>query len=301
MEVLTDNFISNMHGPPFLLLYACVILAGYLFCNLSHHFIDSTSREMVPKIPADPDPYLIAYLRAGSRETIQLILFSLLEREYIISSTGKSSIKHKKGHPEIKNLSEVERVVFDQVKNSTKLEDVIDHKKTQEKLADVCKGSTLLKNEPELLMDQNILHRFELVRKIVTGFIIFFGGYKLTIALSKGHSNVFFLIVFGIVGAVIINHLTYLPRLTRKGRTFIKNLQLVYNSSNVKEISRLSSYQQLLLAGTVGFVLLNNNGYAFLNTFPRRSANSGSGCGSSCSGGSSCGGGGCGGCGGCGS
>lgn len=301
MEFLTDNFITQMNGPSFLLLYACVISAAYVFCNLSHYFIDHTSPEMAPKIPAEPDPYLIAYLRAGSRETIQLILFSLLEREYIISSTGKSSIKQKKGHPAIKNLSEIEKVVFDEVKTSTRLEDVIDSKKIQEELADLCKDSALLKNDPELLMDQKILNRFEFVCKIVSCFIILFGGYKLAIALSKGHSNVFFLIVFGIAGALIINHLTYLPRLTRKGRFFIKNLQLVYNPSNIKEISRLSSYQQLLLAGTVGFVLLNDNGYAFLNTFPRRSASSGSGCGSSCSGGSSCGGGGCGGCGGCGS
>ncbi len=68
MDFLLHNPLAEMYGPLFLLFYASVIVVTLATCRfLVHQSVSGTVR--VPRVPVNPDPYQIAYLRlsqAGS-------------------------------------------------------------------------------------------------------------------------------------------------------------------------------------------------------------------------------------------
>jgi uncharacterized protein (TIGR04222 family) len=142
------------------------------------------------------------------------------------------------------------------------------------------------------------------------------GVIKVLVALSRGRTNIWFLVVLMVVAIVIAIKISF-PRLTESGKAMIADLQNLY--SGLKDRAPLlqtggATIEPMMLAAVFGVGALAGPSFAYTHAlFPRATANqqtgSSSSCGSSCNsvscgssdGGSGCGGGGCGGgCGGCG-
>src|SRR5262249_28454252 len=83
MDWLTNNFIANMIGPDFLLFYACVIAITLGICRWRVDWQDPTAGQTPPRLPTDPDPYEVAYLRGGENEVTRLAVFGLIQRGYL--------------------------------------------------------------------------------------------------------------------------------------------------------------------------------------------------------------------------
>ena len=61
------------------------------------------------------------------------------------------------------------------------------------------------------------------------GTIILLGLYKLIVAIAKGHTNVAFLCVMGIVGGLVFSVACWiLPRLSHLGKAYLERLKLAY-------------------------------------------------------------------------
>ena len=60
--------------------------------------------------------------------------------------------------------------------------------------------------------------------------ILGLGGYKLWVALMKGHNNVVFLFILGLLGvvALAIVCMALLPRVSRLGKAYLERLKLAY-------------------------------------------------------------------------
>jgi uncharacterized protein (TIGR04222 family) len=169
------------------------------------------------------------------------------------------------------------------------------------------KNAGLLPNEQ---IQNSRLTRLLIACVIVGGV----GSIKLLVALARGRTNVWFLVILMVVTLVIAFKLSF-PRLTESGKAMIADLQNLY--SGLKDRALLlptggATIEPMMLAAVFGVGALAGPSFAYTHSlFPRAanqqavsSSSCGSSCGSSCSSsscGSSCGGGGCGGgCGGCG-
>ncbi len=129
-------------------------------------------------------------------------------------------------------------------------------------------------------------------------------GIKIIVALSRGRTNVAFLIILAIASVIALLALGN-PRLTRRGKNVLEDLRTLFQGlkSRADSLSPGNAAAELaLVAALFGTVALPIGAFPMRDQlFPPPSSSSDSGgSGSSC--GSSCGGGGCGGgCGGCGS
>lgn len=143
-----------------------------------------------------------------------------------------------------------------------------------------------------------------------------FGGVafvKIMIALERGRTNVWFLVIVAIVAIVIAVKLSF-PRLTESGKTMIADLQYLYSSLKDRALflqSGGATIEPMMLAAVFGVGALAGSHFGYTSVlFPRarETATATSTCGASSGGtscsssscGSSCGGGCGGGCGGCG-
>ncbi|ALF52066.1 hypothetical protein ACX27_03085 [Nostoc piscinale CENA21] len=310
MDTLLHNFIADMYGPNFLLLYGIVIAATLLLCERLVQ--DPTKNQPLPLIPAEPDPYKIAYLRSQATGIAHLVLFNLIQQGYL--QVSEQTISKASNHPDISNLQLVERQVFEKISEPATA-------KTSLWLATQC-VQLFCNSYQEKLCDEQLLYgakwqEWNIKVGLVGAMLIFgLGGYKLLIALGKGRYNVGFLIIMGV--SSIIYLLWYVSQhkfLSHLGKRYLQQLQTTFNK--LRETSIVNN--NLLVLALFGVESLAGTAYdAYYKAFfppvystrssrsssSSSSCSSGSSCGSSCSSGSSCGsscGGGCGGgCGGCG-
>jgi uncharacterized protein (TIGR04222 family) len=117
-HILFDPLIGNMKGPAFLLLYILVIIAAFLAIKYGYKIFGKTP-EKRSYIPAQPDPYEIAYLRAGPKEVTELVVYGLLCRGYLESAVDKKGhyayVFHAKDYPRRSLLAPVELAIFDRI------------------------------------------------------------------------------------------------------------------------------------------------------------------------------------------
>lgn len=296
-----NKFIGHMYGPYFLIFYAAYIAILYFACKYSFYIIDKSNDREVPHIPKEPDPYIVAYIRNGPKEVIKCVLFSLIERKYLIVNTAKTTLKVAKKHPPIENLINLEAVVFDFMVVKSEIGEMIESAALQIQVENLCKQNELLKKHDDLVIGKN-LRVFENIKGIAGFLVLALGAYKFIMAVLSGHSNVFFLMILGVVGLIIIFNIKPNSFSSKRGKLFIKDLETVYYSKYEQGANFVSPYNQLLLASIFGFQFLYGKGYKYLEiyrspTYNNYGGGSGSSCSSSC--GSSCGGGCGGGCGGC--
>ncbi|HKI21663.1 MAG TPA: TIGR04222 domain-containing membrane protein [Isosphaeraceae bacterium] len=90
MSWLLHNFIADMPGPVFLLLYLLVIAAVVAASSISIRTADQTRGMETPQIPPKLDPYELAYLRGGENEVTRAAIASLIEREFLQIAEQKS-------------------------------------------------------------------------------------------------------------------------------------------------------------------------------------------------------------------
>lgn len=307
MLSLHDNFIANMYGPYFLALYAVVTFAVIILGWLAVKFADTTRFAAIPEVPQQPDPYAIAYLRGGDQEVIRLAVFNLLQRGYL-TTDAKSFLKIPTGTnieqsptaPSSKDLSRIEKAVFDFAVNSRKPKEFF-----ETGFVSVIK---LFTGEYEIALAQQRLIASDRMRAVAKwilligiAVIIGLGGYKLFVAVSRGRHNVGFLIVIGIAGAIFHGFASRPRRISALGKRYIERLKSTFGSTQSKLAYAVTDPNDAtagLAVSIFGLAALGSTPMSDVKDLFRRSSSShsGSSCGSGCGGG--CGGGGCGGCGG---
>src|SRR4029078_10245815 len=119
MHIIAANFIADMPGPTFLVFYAAVIVTVYFVVWLVLRQRDSSHLLPPMAIPADPDPYEIAYLRGGENEVLRLIILELIQREYLKIEGDTIGIHPRPSNP--RHLQEPHRTCFSQLAKGMKV------------------------------------------------------------------------------------------------------------------------------------------------------------------------------------
>jgi len=335
MEWLWQNPIADMRGPAFLLFYACASAATIAACALVSRRLDWTGAMPPPHVPPAPDPYEIAYLRGGENEVARAVVFALMRSGHLrVTQQGKKSLIERTGPPvPAASLGQFERRAYGWFDHPRESAEVFQRGGLAEKLRRHCADYEQKLRGEKLLTPPEVGERARLVRLSGLAVIAGLGAYKLAVALSRGRTNVFFLILLGAVALFVLFKACRSPRLSRRGRAHLERLRTAFdrlkgagtNLTETAETARESADGHgahaapggldpaLLALGVFGMAALagadqTNYARAFHHSTAKGDTSGGSSCGSSCGssdsssggggdGGSSCGGG-CGGCGG---
>ncbi len=291
MEGLLD-WLDNMPGPQFLGLYVGVIVATAVTCFLTLRYSGSRSASVDAQIPANPDPYEVAFLRGGRSAVQSLVLVDLAYKGYIRQRTaiGGLFVRQVEGAPDPFKLPEPIREIFHAIgKGEEPLRKLLLSRRVREAF------DRLIKPYETRLSDRFIVPSLKRWQVYLFGLavVIGLGGFKLADALAEGRRNVAFLIFFGLVGMMALGLATAGVRLTAAGSRYLKRIQVGYSGDRELPLA-------FALLGPAALVGSANAAYAsMLGVNPNAARSGSSSCGSSCGGGG--GGGGCGGgCGGCG-
>ena len=301
-----DNPLANMYGPHFLLLYAAVAVVGLAALWFLPRR-DATSGEPAPPVPSEPDPYAVAYLRGGLHEVSRVAVVELLQRRYLTSRKGV--FKKGKKAPSLRYLEGIPRVAYDwfKAKRKRSVREVFDPMGVPTALREQVEPALRQPLEADrLLATAQTRRRRRWLTALAAVLLLVLGVYKLTVALTKGYTNVLFLVLLLVVSlAVSVVIVVKLPRTTARGRKYLDGLSLAFRQLEKSSGTASKSACLPLLVGLFGSSALSGTSYAFhtgeLEQL-RHTAQSNDGifstsCGSSCGGGGGGCGGGCGGCG----
>jgi uncharacterized protein (TIGR04222 family) len=293
----------DLRGPAFLVLYALVSAGGFFFMYL-------TARGVIFGPPRAAsvgahknlrDPYLMAYLRGGYRHTLTTAVFSLYQRK-LISGAGEAQLRATSSKDALAAVhNTLEHAVLRSLATPQRLHQVRDDKplkNTVEAYVEPLRHSGLIADESE--------YRRRLPAFVLVGGTLFaLAAIKFVLALTRGHSNVLFLIIFTLA-AVFATWAIFNRRRTNAGDQALKNQQTLL--ARLKDrVHRLAAdgatNEAVLIAATFGLDALPTDAYPFAQQLRKTidAPSKSSGCGSSAGCGGSCGGGCGGGCGGCGS
>lgn len=301
-------FPFDLPGPQFLLFFIGLSAFALIGLVVARKLAESSA---APKLDLS-DPYLIAYLRGAEPETLRVAAVSLIDRG-LMTATGTQLQAAEKASPEA-----VRRPIEKELLRRFKRADEAGALFEDSRLKATCEPYKEALLAAGLLPGESIVSA-RWTRLLITCAIL--GGVaivKILIALERGRTNVWFLVILTIVAIVLAAKLSF-PRLTESGKRMIADLQNLYAGLKDRALSLQTggaTIEPMMLAAVFGVGALASADFAFTHVlFPRAAkaaaqsgsscgASCGSACGSSCSSGSSCGsscGGGCGGgCGGCG-
>lgn len=321
MDWLMHNPVADMYGPHFLILYGSVIIATLMVCWSSINLRDPTKNLSPPLVPANPDPYEIAYLQGGENQLIRVIILNLIQRQYLqvtktprLSSQSKTELGLAKASkpPDPRHLSPMERKVFEGFTSFHSAHEIF-QSPLPAYVKSHCTGYDQKFQNEKLFYPVEVKEKATRASLIGALVIIGLGGYKFCVALAKGHTNVGFLIIMGIVGLVLLFKICRPPRLSSRGKVYLERLQRAFEKLKERisaATTEVADQTFLLLVGLFGVGVLAGTAYDYYQEmFQRRTSSAGiwnwgfgscSSCGSacgSCGGGGGCGGG-CGGCGG---
>src|SRR3954453_16105879 len=76
MDALINSDLMQMPGPRFLVFYAIISITALVLFNLLIRLGKQDARPL-PPVPARPEPYELAYLRAGLGAVIGVAIYAL--------------------------------------------------------------------------------------------------------------------------------------------------------------------------------------------------------------------------------
>jgi len=320
MDFLFDNPLANMFGPYFVVLYIIFIVFTIIVFRVLKNRLDRTAHFPLPPIPQNPDPFEIAFLRGGANELARAVIFSLNQKNLVkfINEEKSSRIYPTNQEFDRRSLKPIERTALEWFGTTREAKEIFQKDGLAQTLKTYYEIFQARLEMQHFFPDEEFKKRNNWLT--LQAFLVFggLGAYKFIAALYNGYTNIVGIVIITIIGLFVLGIAAKMPRLTKRGETYLKRLQIAFDRikpSNHYPISEQAEVPSgtfaavdpfLLSVGVFGGAALAGTIYSDYNqAFQRAQSQSaistsscGSGCGSSsCSSGSD-GGGGCGGCGG---
>jgi uncharacterized protein (TIGR04222 family) len=287
----------TMPGPQFLILFVAMCMAIHFSVVIvigmgeSGYSADRRIR----------DPYLIAYLRGDTAESIRVATLALLLRGLL--KVNDSEFRTVDPSEIDRADVPIERALLTACREGASAAQILRNI-----------GVTTAANQyynrlidAGLIPDETVERLRQRAVLIGIAVVVAVAAAKIVVALSTGHANILFLVILaGIASLLLFGKLN--ERLTRRGRAALIDLSTLFASLKNRRLTLAANAipEATLLAAVFGLYAppgMTQGAWEKMFPRPRTSSSSGYG-GSSCGSGTSCGsgcGGGGGGCGGCGS
>jgi uncharacterized protein (TIGR04222 family) len=289
----------DLRGPDFLLFYAGLSVLTLLVLWA----LDQTRRIGPTRSGLLRDPYLIAGLRGGESEVVRLAVLALLERRLVVHA-GKDMVERAglaadgtvtQDPAAGVALPPMERAVYQALGTGRTAVRV------------------LVASAPLLATAKSLLEPLEAQGLMVTqahrarrrkaahwalGLLLGVATIKIIVAVSRGRSNLLFLVVLAALACWAVFKWSERRALSSTGRSLLDDLRGLFGTRRVRwrSTSTGTDTPDVMLAAAVGGIVGGPFTATWISRRTGESGGSGCGMGSGCGGG--CGGGGCGGCGG---
>lgn len=305
----------DLRGPEFLLFYFVFTCVVILVLILLRRFDE---RPNALKPPLD-DPYLVAFLRGGEDEALRVTTLSLIDRGLLkLKSSGASIFSSEAENrleladPQAIEAAKrpIEKSVLESFKTPQPIGTTLQSLVGCQACVDYATNLESLGLLPALDTRAARNRRFWVAIVILLGVAVL----KILIALSRGRTNILFLIILSALAAYVTSRLSN-PFRTARGEKFLQDVRSLFSTLRLRADSLRpggATTDLVWLASAFGLAeispILFPQVSALIKRQPQRAGHGDGGffhssCGSSSCGGGGCGGGGCGGggCGGCGS
>ncbi len=287
----------DLPGPEFLVFYA--IFAGAVLGIMYGARLFSESGTL-SKIDYS-DPYLLAYLRGGAKETIRIAAISLSDRGLLQTADDRVSSRDNNATEVVRRPVEI--AILERLRVVSDVRRILDD--TSIKAA--CTEYRDKLQQLRLLPDEKT-YGARLNRLLIT-LVMLLGvpSIKIIVAVTRGHRNILFLILFAAFASYLAVK-SYNPFRTALGDVMLADLKTLFSSLKTRASMIRpggATAEAAMLMAVFGAGALPISTFPIIRQFEDKPKSTSSGCGgsgcsssSSCSGGSCGGGGGCGGCGG---
>jgi uncharacterized protein (TIGR04222 family) len=288
----------DLRGPQFLVFYLILGTLVIALLFMSRRLIDPASTVKVDM----SDPYLIAFLRGGKDELVRVATISLVHRKLLQVSDTLVSVTSSGVADGVR--IPIERQLLLYFANASEGASAF----SDPGCSFAAESYSESLQKLGLLPDGTLRTRRLQILGLALALLLGVAFIKITIALSRGHTNIGFLIALAAMFGFAAVKITC-PRLTVRGRTLLDDLRFLFGPLNSLPSTNLGYNDVALLAAVFGINAVPLIVFPYARTlYPKAAASSGSACGAGCGsiggdswGGGGCGGGGCGGgCGGCG-
>lgn len=286
----------DLSGPDFLVFYlflAGIVIAGVFGARCFREGGDA------PRIDSS-DPYRIAYLRGGHKEAARVAALSLIDRG-LLKVNGETIVAPD---PSAVGLVRrpIEKAVLAWFKEPNEASSVADSFEAEAACAEY---RAELERQGLLPDGETRRARFRLSAGAVL-LLVGVGLVKIVVALSRGWTNIEFLIAFMFIFSIGAWLAGNAPARTPRGTAALSQFRTRFGWLKDRAASIFpggETNELAILAAVYGLGAVPSILFPYVEKLqPKKRTSDGGGCGSSCSSCSSCGGGGCGGgCGGCGS
>ncbi|HEY5893251.1 MAG TPA: TIGR04222 domain-containing membrane protein [Chthoniobacterales bacterium] len=299
MNLLRHNPVTDLSGPQFLAFFAIVAVITCFLAYCVRKIADRTRYLQTPTLPETFDPFEIAYLRGGSHEQKRLIILDLVMRGYLSHTESSnrlsgrfSIIEQAPQHPDPHFLDTDSRMIFNRITSGLKVDEIarIPAPSTDDHHKRLSESYLVTSKEDQA----KVLRAMGLFLFLIAALTV----YRLAVALSRGHTNVVFLIFLTVASMITLFLIARPRRLTSLGRRYLRKLQGALSMMKAR-VPNLASEEVLLAVAVHGIGILKGTSYDYYPKMFQQASQGHGGCGSASCGGSGCGGGG-GGCGGCG-
>ncbi|OUL37451.1 hypothetical protein BV372_02490 [Nostoc sp. T09] len=226
--VVIAKIVPDMRGTDFLVLYGAVITMTLL--GSAWLVQDSTKNQPLPLIPAEPDPYEIAYLRSQEMGVAKVAVMDLIQRGYL--QITEDSIKQAENHGDVSGLTPIQREAFDWFSVSTKVRS--SGHLLASKLQPHCTVYQQQLQNQQLLNSEQVKLKTQGIGWIGTLIIVGLGGFKFVVALLNGHRNVGFLVVMGFFSLQLLWTVCQTNFLSSLGKNYLKQLETSFEQLKQK-------------------------------------------------------------------
>src|SRR5580704_4926629 len=215
----------NLRGPEFLLFYfifaACVLLTLSLSRKLK--------RGPDKPDPSLDDPFLIAFLRGGEFEAVRVATLSLMDRGLLsIKSSGSSTplSSDSENRLEVSDplaTETVKRPIERQILETFKTPQRISTALKSLENCSACQGYANNLEQLGLVHAEESRDAFQHLRWIAIAALLSVALLKIFIALSRGHSNILFLILLTFLACFLVTRIGN-PFRTMRGDKFLEDV-----------------------------------------------------------------------------
>jgi uncharacterized protein (TIGR04222 family) len=242
--------------PPFYLCFSLVVILAMVLFRIRAESGDPPKMDL-------SDPYLVAYLRSGENEVLQVAIISLIDRGIlVIDERAGRIIRRTKNEPKDINLHPIESEVLKKFSIPRVVADIFKYQESK-----LQSGLNAYNEKLKLagLIPDSDIHRARIRRLVITITIL---GIVAMIKVVKGpyYGTPIRLILVMMVAAMVIAGYCAFPRLTVRGRAALADIKNLYSGLRTQANSfkpGASTAELAMFAAVFGAAALAATSFAF--------------------------------------
>jgi uncharacterized protein (TIGR04222 family) len=226
----------DLHGPEFLAFYIFFALAILSMLYLSRRLGDTGE---IARPPMD-DPYFVACLRGGEKECTRVATLALIDRGLLtVKSSGTSILtgaamgENRLEVTDPQAISNVKRPIEKEILEAFRTPSLVNSTLDALQYSSACQDYARRLEQLGLVHKQEVRDKFPYRIWVAVALFLGVAVIKIFIALSRGRTNVLFLIVLAIAACFVATRINS-PFRTASGEKFLESVRSLFSNLRLR-------------------------------------------------------------------